>query len=239
MKRKTIPKRIHNVTYNDLLRETRELVSETNKRLSRLEKGIDINKAKYNPKTKRFERSGTYEVISETGERIKMKPTKIVKYGSDSWASKKLNEKLSTVKGITTSKGKIKISGNISIADLKAINKATTNFLRSKTSTVKGIQETESNIKSNIANLVEDAVPDLTTGEVNTLYDFFKDKDFNYITQYIDPSELFIILSETSSEDGTSDDFLRKIENYIYSDSLYQDDDLVEALESIYNKFVG
>lgn len=238
MKRKTIPKRLHNITYNDLLSETKQLVKETNKRLERLERGIDINKAKYNPRTKRYERSGTYTVITDTGKRVNIKPTKIVKYGSNSWASKKLNDKLSTVKGLKMKSGKLHISSSLKANDLRAINKAVTNFLNSKTSTIEGIQEVSSNIKDNISNLVEDVKPDLTSDELNTLYNFFEDKDFNYITKYIDPSELMILVTETAQEGGNSDDFLRKIENYIYSDSLYQDEDLVNALENIYNKFV-
>lgn len=239
MKRKTVPKKIRNTIYNDLYIETSKLVRETNRRLERLERGVDLNKAVYNPKTKRFERKGTYTIVTDTGKRITMKPTKIVRYDTESWAGKKLREKISTIKGATISGKKVKLSTKLSISDLKAVKKAASNFLKSKTSTNKGIKEVENRIKNTIKETVEDEDIELSSQEVNTLYNFFEDKDFNYITKYIDPSELMVILNEVASEGGTSDDFLRRIENYIYSDSLYKDDDLVEALENIYNKYIG
>lgn len=239
MKRKTVPKKLRNTIYNDLYIETSKLVRETNRRLERLEKGVDLNKAVYNPKTKRFERKGTYTIVTDTGKRITMKPTKIVRYEADSWAGKKLREKISTIEGATISGKRVKLSTKITIADLKATKKATSNFLKSKTSTNKGIKDVENRIKNTIKETVEDEDIELSNQEVNTLYNFFEDKDFNYITKYIDPSELMVILNEVASEGGTSDDFLRNIENYIYSDSLYKDDDLVEALENIYNKYIG
>lgn len=239
MKRKTVPKKIRNSIYNDLYIETSKLVRETNRRLERLERGVDLNKATYNPKTKRFERKGTYTIVTDTGKRVTMKPTKIVRYDVDSWAGKKLREKISTIKGATIKGKRVKLSSKITIADLKATKKATSNFLKSKTSTNKGIKEVENRIKNTIKETVEDEDIELSSQEVNTLYNFFEDKDFNYITKYIDPSELMVILNEVASEGGTSDDFLRRIENYIYSESLYKDDDLVESLENIYNKYIG
>lgn len=232
-KRKIVPK-IRRISTNDLYKETQEQLKEVERRIKKLEKGIDVNRGTYNPKTKRYERKETYKLITDTGEVIKMKPTKRVKYSSDSWASKKLQEKLSTVKGFNLKS--YKLPRQVSTTDLKAINKALSNFLKSKTSTIKGIKSVEESTKKGIKDLVSD-IDNLDNKDIETLYSFFNDKDFNYITQYIDPSELQVLLAETKADGGTTDDFLRKIENYIYSDSLYQDEDLVNALERVYNKF--
>lgn len=234
MKRKTIPKKINNVSFNQLYKETKKLVDETNKRLERLEKGVDINKAKYNPKTKRFERSNTYTVISETGKRIKVKPTNVIRYNTNSWASKKLQAKLSQVAGVNPKD--IKITKNMNYAGLRAINKATKDFLNSKTSTIQGIRDVEKKTKENLADLVGD-FSGITNDDIETLYNFFEDPDYKYITQYIDPSELDIILADAKSGEYSKDDFLRYIDNYVFK-GIYQDDDLVQALENIYNKFV-
>lgn len=233
-KRKTIPKRIKNVNTQSLYRETQQLLKETERRLSKLEKGIDINKGVYNPKTKRFERKGTYKIRTESGVYKTMKPTQRVSYGADSWAGKKLTEKLSVVKNFNLKT--FKVPKQLTPGELKAINKALSNFLSSQTSTIKGIRDVEKTTKTGIKNLVSD-IDNIDNKDIETLYSFFNDKDFNYISEYIDPSELMVLLAETKSEGGTSDDFLRQIENYIYSDSLYQDEDLVESLERVYNKF--
>lgn len=232
-KRKIVPK-IRRISDSDLLKETKEQLKEVERRLRKLEKGIDVNRGVYNPKTKRYERKGTYKVITEMGEVKTMKPTKRVKYSVDSWAGKKLQEKLSTVGDFNIKK--LKLPKNMSSADLKAVNKAFSNFLKSQTSTIKGIKGVEKSTKSSIKDLVSD-IDNIDNSDIETLYSFFGDKDFNYVTQYVDPSELMILLAETREDGGSSDDFLRKIENYIDKDSLYQDEDMVDALERVYDKF--
>lgn len=240
MKRKSIPKRIKNVTIEQLYKETKKQVEETNRALKRLEKGTDINRAKYNPKTKRYERQGTYIVTYASGKTVKMKPSNIISYKRDSFAGKTLRNNIATINSVSIKNGRIVIPKNISKMDLSALHKATSNFLKHKHSTIKGINETKKLIKDNLKSVIEEDVEiNLTDSETETLYNFFEDKDFNYVKQYFDPSELFIMLTETVAEGGDANDFLRKIENYIYSDSLYKDEDLVESLTNIYNKFVG
>ena len=53
-------------------------VEETNKRLKRLERGVDINKGRYNPKTKRFERTGNITIL-ENGKTRRIKTTQLLK----------------------------------------------------------------------------------------------------------------------------------------------------------------
>lgn len=233
-KRRRVPKM--RFTTDSLLKETEEQLKEVERRLKKLEKGVDINRGTYNPKTKRYERKGTYKLVTETGEVKVIKPTKRVKYSADSWAGKKLKEKLSTVEGFNLKT--MKIPKGTSKADLKAINKALKNFLKSQTSTIKGIKGVEETTKKGLKNLVSD-IDNITNKDIETLYSLFNDKDFQFIIKNydIEASDLDTLIAETRAEGGTSDDFLRKVENYIYSDSLYKDEDLVNALESIYNKF--
>ena len=217
-----------------LYRETLKLAKETNRRLERLERGIDINKGRYNPKTKRFERVGSQTIINKAGKRVRIKTVKRVKYPTGSWASKKLNDRIS--KFIT--KGKINISGGIKTTDLKLVNKALKNFLGSKTSTISGILEVEKQTKLNIANLVDDFdSEELTNEEVNTLYDFFKDSDFQDVTQYIPPSDLYVLLVDAKQNGYSDTDFMDRIGMYIDKDSLYADSDMKDKLTRIYNKF--
>lgn len=232
-KRRIVP-RIRRVSTSDLYKETEEQLKEVERRLKKLEKGIDVNRGTYNPRTKRYERKGTYKIVTETGEVKTMRPTKRIKYSMDSWAGKKLQEKLSTVNGFNLKK--FQLPKKISSTDLKAVNKAFDNFLKSQTSTIKGIKGVEKSTKSSIKDLVSD-IDNIDNSDIETLYSFFGDKDFNYVTQYVDPSELMILLAENREEGGSSDDFLRKIENYIDKDSLYQDEDMVDALERVYDKF--
>ena len=216
-----------------LYRETLKLIKETNRRLERLERGIDLNKGKYNPKTKRFERPDSQVIINKAGKRVRVKTPKIVNYKTGSWASKKLLDRLDNYfKG-----GKIYISRDMTTPQLKLINKAITNFLKSKTSTISGILEVEAQTKQNIENIVSDVDMDsITSEDVNTLYDFFNDEDFQDVTQYIPPSDLYVLLMDSKSNGDSDTQFLRKIEMYIDKDSLYADSDMKEKLIRIYNK---
>ena len=80
---------LDSLTNTQLYKQTEKLVDEANKRLKRLERGVDLNKGRYNPKTKRFERVGSYTIINDKGKRIRIKEKNIVKYKGNTWASKK------------------------------------------------------------------------------------------------------------------------------------------------------
>lgn len=207
------------INTNKLIKETNKLIDQANKRLIRLTRGIDINKGKYNPKSKRFER------VSKQVSRVK--------YDFDSWASKRMFEKL------RVDPGKLQhVNKNDSYTDIMLHRKAVKDFLKSKTSTISGIREIVEEQKNIIRDKIEDFDTDrLDDEDVEILYNFWTDKDFLLATQYIDPSELWIALEDVSNQGGTSKDFLREMEQYIYSETLYKDLDLVEALERLYNKF--
>lgn len=207
-------------------------VEETNKRLKRLERGVDINKGRYNPKTKRFERTGNITIL-ENGKTRRIKTTQLLKYDVGTWASKKLTQRLESYYSKSTNR--ITLPKGLKPAELRSIIKATKNFLKSQTSTPKGIKDVENKTKENIANIISD---DATSEEVETLYNFFTDSDFNQVTQYIDPSELFVILNYCRENNISENGFLKQIENYVFSDSLYTDSDIQDALLRIYNKYV-
>lgn len=206
-------------------------VNETNKRLQKLEKGIDLNRGRYNPKTKRYERPGSYQIISSKGRTIKQ--SNIMKRQAGTWASKKLSQKLD---GYITKDKKVRVPKGTSTFELRKISKVLENFLNSKTSTLEGIDEVEKSTKKSISNLVED-MENIENEDIETLYDFFNDNDFIDVTQYIPPSDIYILLADSKAKDESEDEFLSKIENYIDKDSLYSDSDMKNKLLRIYKKF--
>lgn len=217
-----------------LYKETMELIKQANKRLEKLEKGVDINKGKYNPKTKRFERKDSQVIINKAGKRTTIKKTNIVRFNTGTWATKKLVDRLGTT---YIKNNRISTSRTLSVPELRLLNKSIKNFLKSKTSTVKGILEVEKQTKKNISNVVTNFdEEDLSNEELNTLYDFFSDSDFQDVTQYIPPSDLYILLVDSKRSDDSNEDFLKKIEMYIDKDSLYSDSDMKDKLIRIYDK---
>lgn len=221
---------------NDLYKKTVKLARETNKRLKRLEKGIDINKGRYNPKTKRFERVGTVTITNKKGKKINLKTKKIVRFKSGTWASKKLYEKV----GDYITNNQISVPTKANRTQLISLNKAMRNFLDSKTSTVSGIREIERQQKDNISNILGDFDSDeISNDEIETLYDFFEDKDFNNVTKEknIMPSDMWITLTTAKEEKWTKEKYLKNIYNY-NPDLDMNDLDLKESLISIYNKYM-
>lgn len=236
-----------NVTSTSSLRsQVKRQVNKTNRRLKSLIR--DVNKGVYNPKTKRFERKGTITIIDRDGKIRKVKSTNVKDYRGK-FASKKLEELESFNKKLN----KIELSGNESRDELLEINKLTENFLKSKTSTLSGIEEVEKGIKENISAKLDEF--DMTPSEVDSLYTLYEDKDFIALRKYLDPSELQALLMEVKefrdnlkndeipfSDDEINQASLNKFAELFVSyagldkKSAGLDQDLQDALSSLYKK---
>lgn len=218
-----------------LYRETLKLIKETNRRLEKLEKGIDINRGTYNPKTKRFERKGSYTVIRD-GKKSVIKSVKRVSYAFDTWGTKKLKGNLEELHSSVLSNNRIKtnISG-LSKIDLKGLNKALKSFLNYKTSKVSGIRNIEEQTKQNIRNEIEGFdTEQLTSKDIEVLYDLLGKEDFNDVTKYIPSSDMWILLENTKG--SSQESYMNRIYQYIDENSL-NNSDLKDSLLRIYNKF--
>ena len=226
---------------NKLYKDTLKLIKETNRRLSRLEKGVDLNKGRYNPKTKRFERKGDIILVKD-GKRIKLKQTKIARYPVGTWATKKLESRLSDI-DIDIRSNKIKINENINSNKLIKLNKALRLFLNSQTSTISGIQEVEKQTKQNIRNILSDFDEDTgdifepSNKDIEKMYDLFGTDDMDTITDYIPPSDFFVILNQAKEENDSNVKFLNRIRTILDPETVNKDDDLAEALVRTFNKF--
>ena len=237
---------LNEVSIENLRSKVKSQVNQTNKRLKNLI--VDTNKGKYNPKTKRFERKGNITIIDSKGKKRIIKQTNIKDYRG-MFASKKLEELESFNKRLN----KIELTGNESKEQLLEINKLTENFLKSKTSTIKGIEEVEKGIKSNISEKLDEF--DLSPSEVDSLYKLYDDPDFTALRKYLDPSELQALMMEVKEYKGelknddipfTDDEinqaglnkFIDLFISYAGLDvsSAGLDMDLQESLSSLYSK---
>lgn len=230
---------------SDLRKQVKEQVNKTNKRLNSLIR--DVNKGTYNPKTKRFERKGTITILDESGRKRKIKTTNIKDYRGK-FASKKLEE----LESYNKKTNKIELTGNETREELLEINKLTENFLKSKTSTLSGIEEFEKEIKGNISARLDEY--DMTPSEVDSLYKLYEDKDFTALRKYLDNSELQALMMEVKeyrdnlkehsdlSDDEINQAGLSKFADLFISyanldkKSFALDLDLQESLSSLYNK---
>lgn len=227
---------------NKLYKDTLRLIKETNKRLSRLNRGVDLNRGRYNPKTKRYERTGSIVIVKD-GKRKRIKVTNRVSYPTGTWATKKLQSRLDDLNINISKKNKINIRDNLNTNKLIKLNKALRLFLGSQTSTIEGIREVEFNTKQNIRNILSSFDEDTgdiyepTNKDIEKMYDLFGTDDMDTITEQIPPSDFFVILNEAKEKNDDNVRFLNRIRTILDAETVNKDDDLAEALVNTFNKF--
>ena len=162
------------------------------------------------------------------------------RYKSGTWASKRLKTKLGTSKlRAWTKSGRVRLKTNLSKTQLTAINKALTNFLNSKTSTKRGIEDVKrkqiEKIKERLS-LDEEEAEEITDEEAEFFYDMFGDDDFNDLSEKIGASALQAAIEDAIEANDSEDMFLQRLE--WYGGVEMQDLDLREKAIRVYNKYV-
>lgn len=124
------------------------------------------------------------------------------------WASRRLLDKLNIkkLKGKNLlEKGKygnkIKLSKELNMTQLIAINQATKNFLESKTSTSRGIKETRESVIKSLQRTFGEFDDEVDYDMAEVLYDLFDDTDFEDISQYSNASVVWTDIIDFMKKD--------------------------------------
>lgn len=152
------------------------------------------------------------------------------------WASKKLINRLDTkiLKAYSKS-GKITVRKTLTNTQLKAIQKATKQFLESKTSKVKGIIETkDATIKSIQATLSEEKRGLVTEEDAEFYYDMLGDNDFDFFAEKLGSSTLWQLIEDAIENNDSEDEWINRLSNYITIEDL----DIRERAIRLYNKYI-
>ena len=158
------------------------------------------------------------------------------RYKSGTWASKKLANRLSSNKiNMWSKQGKIKLGKNPTKVQMIGLNKAINQFLRSQTSTKRGIQKVKrKQIESiRLRRSVEDK--EFTEEDAEDFYDMFGDNDFAYFADKIGASKLQEIVYDAIRANDSEDNFLDRLALYIELNDL----DIREKAIRLYNKYVA
>ena len=185
-----------------------------------------------------FNKAKDYDALRKNIARVNKRIKNIEKnYGDKSWAINQLYNKIDSdlVKGINK-RGYVRVNKSMSNIQLKAIEKATSEFLESKTSTLTGIKSTVKDVKRSLQATFGDADHPITTREINQLYDLVEDKNKRDLTQQIGASELWATLIQAKEQNMEFDRFYNLIENR--SNIGLKEKEDIEFLENIYNSFV-
>ena len=212
-----------NSSKNQLYKQVHKQVIKTNRRLEKLSRGYDVNKAVRNPKTGRFERAS--------------KEVKRVSYERGTWASKKLINRLETSTLDAWSGGKVKISKDMTIVQLTALQKATSQFMASKTSTLKGIQSVKESTKASLKATFSDDedFKDITEDEVETMYDMLSDTDFKFLYDKVGASTAWSLIEDAKESNDTDKGWINRLKRYAFE---INDVDMKAKALAIYNKYI-
>ena len=156
---------------------------------------------------------------------------------SGTYASKKLANRLDTkvLKAITKT-GKIKLNKNLTNTQLKGIQKATKQFLDSKTSKVSGIKEVKrSTLESLKATLSKDV--SLSELEIEDAYEMLSDKDFDYFNQEdrIGASTMWALIEDAIEYEKTEEGFISSLQSIM---DFSNDVDARNKAKRLYEKYV-
>lgn len=186
-----------------------------------------------------------YRDVKKQVEEVNKRLTRLRKsdeYGS--WASKKLFNRLDT-KNLDvlqkTRKGKIvqriKLTKNLTNTDLRAIEKATNQFLQSKTSTSRGIKITKSKtIKTIKKTLSLEEGRKVSDEDAEYYYDMLANKDFDWFNDKIGASAMWSLIDDAIEHNDSESDWIKRIENHAMT---MNDVDARERALRLYEKYIS
>lgn len=143
------------------------------------------------------------------------------RYGEKSWATNQLYNKIDTdlVKGINK-RGYIRINKNMDVGQLKAIEKATSEFKVSKTSKLTGVEETIRKVKKGLKATLGDYqgkgnetdVLPISNKDINKLYDLVEDRDKRDLTEQIGASTLWRVTKWAKDKDKDFSSYVKNVD---------------------------
>ena len=157
------------------------------------------------------------------------------KIKSGTWASRKLKNRLSTKRLKAWKFDRVNVGKNISTTDLKMIQKALEQFLNSKTSTKRGIEEAKDRVKESIKTTLNESGYDLTDEEADTFYSMLEDEDFNYFADKVGASTMWAIMDDVIEYNESDTKFANRIERYV---ATINDLDTLDKVQNLYNKYI-
>lgn len=172
------------------------------------------------------------------------------KFGIDSWASKKLHNRLSTNKVQAWSENRrIKVNKNMSMIQLRSVLKATEQFINSETSTLQGIKNVIKRTKKSLAKTLEknkvfdeeesiEESKKLTDSEVDVLYDMLSEDYVKDLLQYIGASEMWGIVEDSKEMNLNNEDEFFDLFNTYTTVDFTNDLDMREKINKIFERYV-
>lgn len=156
------------------------------------------------------------------------------KYGSRTWASKKLFNRLDVTTLKAVKRGRVNITKNMTMTQLTAVRNAVDMFLKSKTSTKAGIKEVSEETKRSMKKALS-IDREIDDEDIEDFYDMLSSDVFKYFADLIGASTLWALIEDAKENNDSENSFIARMESYI---SIGNDLDLRDKVIELYNKYV-
>ena len=179
-----------------------------------------------------------YEELRKLAKRANQRIVRLERqFGKDKWAVKNLRDRLDTQKlQAWTKTGRIKYNKSMTITELRAVIKATKQFLNSQTSTKRGIEKVRKKQIEGIQKSLSMEEEEITYEDAETLYRLFEDTDFtSFVPKFFSASEFWSLINEAKIQNMNEDRFIDLIKMYI---EIGSDVEMVMRSKAIYEKYV-
>ena len=158
------------------------------------------------------------------------------RYGENAWAIHDLYGKLNMARKAITPFGQIRITKDMSQAQLNLVRRSVKEFLKSKTSTLTGIRQARANMISGLQKSLSSTQDvELSDREIEALYRLVEDKDTRGTVEKIGASDTWKLLIDAREKKMNQTDFLSRVKEYYnYSNDM----DVKSDLKNFYNTYV-
>ena len=175
---------------------------------------------------------------------VNYKLQQLQKWGRyDTWASKQLISRLDAekLKLIDSTSGLINLERIKDLTDTQItnMNRAMNQFMNSKTKSIQGINAVVRKKRQELIEKTDNAqwVKSLSNKEIEDLYRVFDDDEFKYLSDKVKYEQIWNTIIDANSKQYTKEDFIAELQ--LYTDPKYiNDSDVLDSMESIYDKFV-
>lgn len=158
------------------------------------------------------------------------------RYGENAWAISDLYGKLNMARKAVTPFGQIRITKDMSQAQLNLVRRSVKEFLKSKTSTLTGIRQARANMLSGLQKSLSSTQDvELSDREIQALYKLVEDKDTRGTVEKIGASDTWKLLIDAREKKMNQTDFLARVKEYY---NYTNDQDIKDDLKDFYKKYV-
>lgn len=173
--------------------------------------------------------------VQKVNQRLKSLERQYVK-GKGTWSVKLLRDKMDTDKIGAWKNNRLTISKDMNRTQLIAVQRASSQFLASKTSTKKGINEVREQTKESLYKTLKLQDDNLTMADIDDFYTLIGDADAKPFlkTDVMGGSALQIAISDAIQYNDSLEQFIERMETFVN----IADSELREKAKRLYDKYV-